>query len=249
MWCYRAPLCCPVTRSCAQLCDPVDCGHPVSFVHGIFQERILDRVAISSSRTSSQPKDRTCVSCISSIGRQILYHCTTWDSLIAQMVRICWQCRRPKLYPWVRKTPWRGEWPATSVFLPGEFHGQTMVSQRVGHDWAANTFTFSLPVSHLGSKKKIFFWKRKYKKQIKLIKNNTQSERLKIWLIIPHYKALLKWSHYFYDFWFLFDLLLYMCFFVMTLKRNFGVWNHTNYFYSFSHKLLTNLWLITSMQR
>ena len=26
--------------------------------------------------------------------------------------------------PWVRKIPWRGEWHPTSVFLPGEFHGQ-----------------------------------------------------------------------------------------------------------------------------
>ena len=94
------------TQSCVQLCDPIDCSHPASFVHGIFQERILDRVAISSSRRSSQPKDRTCVSCISWIGRQVLYHCTTSDSLVAQMVRICWQRRRPKLYPWVRKTPW-----------------------------------------------------------------------------------------------------------------------------------------------
>ena len=26
--------------------------------------------------------------------------------------------------PWVRKIPWRREWQSTSVFLPGEFHGQ-----------------------------------------------------------------------------------------------------------------------------
>ena len=44
-----------------------------------------------------------CVSCISWIGRQIPYHRTTWDSLVAQMARICWQCRRSKLYPWIRK--------------------------------------------------------------------------------------------------------------------------------------------------
>ena len=37
-------------------------------------------VAISSSRGSSWPKDLTQVSCVSGIGRQILYHCTTWGA-------------------------------------------------------------------------------------------------------------------------------------------------------------------------
>ena len=44
---------------------------PSSSVYGIFQARILEWVAISYSRGSSWPKDGTCVSCI---GRQILYH-------------------------------------------------------------------------------------------------------------------------------------------------------------------------------
>ena len=26
--------------------------------------------------------------------------------------------------PWVRKIPWKREWPPTPVFLPGESHGQ-----------------------------------------------------------------------------------------------------------------------------
>ena len=43
-------------------------------VHGIFQAEILEWVAISFSRVSSRPRDRTCVSCISCIGRRILYH-------------------------------------------------------------------------------------------------------------------------------------------------------------------------------
>ena len=38
--------------------------------------------------------------------------------------RICLQYRTPKFDPWVRKIPWRREWPPTSVFLPGELHGQ-----------------------------------------------------------------------------------------------------------------------------
>ena len=53
-----------------------------SSVHRIFQARILEWVAISSSRGSSQPRDWTCVSCVSCIGRQILYHCATWGALL-----------------------------------------------------------------------------------------------------------------------------------------------------------------------
>jgi len=50
-------------------------------VHGIFQARILEWMAISSSRGSSQPRDQTHISCVSCIGRQILYHCITWEAL------------------------------------------------------------------------------------------------------------------------------------------------------------------------
>jgi len=46
-----------VTQSCPTLCDPVDHNPPGSSVHGILQARILEWVAISFSRESSQPKD------------------------------------------------------------------------------------------------------------------------------------------------------------------------------------------------
>ena len=55
---------------------------PASSVHGIFQARILELVAISSSRGSSQPSIWTHVSCISWIGRQVLYHWATWEALL-----------------------------------------------------------------------------------------------------------------------------------------------------------------------
>ena len=51
-----------VTQSCPTLCDPVVCSPPGSSVHGILQARILEWVAISFSRGSSQPRDRTQVS-------------------------------------------------------------------------------------------------------------------------------------------------------------------------------------------
>ena len=53
-----------VTQSCPTLCDPVGCSPPGSSVHGISQARILEWVAISFSRASSQPRDHTQVSCI-----------------------------------------------------------------------------------------------------------------------------------------------------------------------------------------
>ena len=48
-----------------------------SSVHGISQARTLEWVAISFSRGSSWPRDETCVSCI---GRQILYHWATREA-------------------------------------------------------------------------------------------------------------------------------------------------------------------------
>ena len=44
--------------------QPMDCSLPGSSVHGILQARILEWVAIPFSRGSSQPRDRTQVSCI-----------------------------------------------------------------------------------------------------------------------------------------------------------------------------------------
>ena len=54
------------------ICNPMDCSPPGSSVHGIPQERILERVAISFSWGSSQPKDRMPNSCVSCIGRGFL---------------------------------------------------------------------------------------------------------------------------------------------------------------------------------
>ena len=59
MTCY----CCLVTKSCLTLCDPLDCSPPGSSVHGVLQVRILEFIAISFSRGSSQAMDQTWVSC------------------------------------------------------------------------------------------------------------------------------------------------------------------------------------------
>ena len=56
------------------LCDPMDGSPPGSSVHGILQARILEWVALPSSRGSSQPRDETWVFYFSFIGRRVLYH-------------------------------------------------------------------------------------------------------------------------------------------------------------------------------
>ena len=70
-----------VCSACQTLCSPLDCSLPRSSVHGIFQARILEWAVTSSSRGSSQPKDRTWSSCISCTGRWILYCWATWEAL------------------------------------------------------------------------------------------------------------------------------------------------------------------------
>ena len=69
---------CSVIESCLTLCDPMDCSPPSSSVYEISQGRILEWVVIYFSRGSSWPRNWTCISCI---GRQILYHWATSEAL------------------------------------------------------------------------------------------------------------------------------------------------------------------------
>ena len=74
---------CLHAQLCPTLCDPKDYGPPGSSVRGISQARMLEQVAFHFSRKSSQPGIRTCISCI---GRWILYHQTTWEAISHIMV-------------------------------------------------------------------------------------------------------------------------------------------------------------------
>ena len=60
-------------QSCPTLCDSMDHSPPGSSARGILQARILELVAVPSSRASSPPRDQTRVSYIPCIGRQALY--------------------------------------------------------------------------------------------------------------------------------------------------------------------------------
>ena len=61
--------------------DPMDYSPPGSSLHGIFPARILEWVAISSSRGSSWPRDQIRVSWVSCIGGWILDRWATWEAL------------------------------------------------------------------------------------------------------------------------------------------------------------------------
>ena len=67
---------------CLNLCNPRDCSPPGSSVHGILQARILEWVAMPSSRGSSQPRDGTHVSYFSCIGRWVFTTSVMWESLL-----------------------------------------------------------------------------------------------------------------------------------------------------------------------
>ena len=93
-----------VAQSCPTFCDPMDCNllgfsiHGI-LIHGILQARILEWIAISFSRGSSRPRDRTWVSCIG--GRRFNLWATMeanlfvvsssleWDDLNSIVIWIC----------------------------------------------------------------------------------------------------------------------------------------------------------------
>ena len=70
---YKSSLCYATSlQSCLTLCDPIDCRPPGCSVHGILQARIVEWVAMPSSRESAPPRDRTLVSYVSCTGRWVL---------------------------------------------------------------------------------------------------------------------------------------------------------------------------------
>ena len=105
-----------VSQSCLTLCGPIDCSLPCSSIHGIFQARVLEWIAISFSRGPSRPRDRTQVSCI--VGRcftiwttrKVLYyiinlvirHFSTWINpeikKKTQLSKLAWLVKKTNLF-------------------------------------------------------------------------------------------------------------------------------------------------------
>ena len=93
----------------------MDYSLPGSSVHGILQKRILEWVALPSSRGSSRPRDQTCVSYISCTDRQFLYHKSHLERLYTgSFAHGILQRRIPKCvaipfsrgYSWLRDQTW-----------------------------------------------------------------------------------------------------------------------------------------------
>ena len=83
LMCLYAHVCSVMSNSC----DPMEHSLPGFSVHGIFQARTLEWVVISYSREFSPLRYQTYVSCVSCIGRQILYHQSHLGNL--RQVNIC----------------------------------------------------------------------------------------------------------------------------------------------------------------
>ena len=71
---------CVHAQSCPSPFDLMDCSPRGSSVHTIFPKRTLKSVAISSSKGSSQPRNQILISCVSCIGKWILYCWATWGA-------------------------------------------------------------------------------------------------------------------------------------------------------------------------
>ena len=134
-------MCAKSLQSCLTLCNPMDCSPPGSSVHGTLQARILEWIAMPSSRGCSQPKDQT----------QVSLHLPHWQvssvplaapektSLVAQMIKnAMWET-------WVLSLGWEDPleegmathsstpaWRIPRTEEPGGL--QSMGSQRVRHD-------------------------------------------------------------------------------------------------------------------
>ena len=125
-----------VAQSCLTLCDPMDCSLPVSSVHGIFQTRVLEWVAVSFSRGSSWPRDRTQVSHIA--GRRF----TTWASRearkFAQTHVHCLGQELSCVTYYIRVTRWYYRWLEGNHILLRCFHDST---KGLGVQWAGTRWT------------------------------------------------------------------------------------------------------------
>ena len=86
--------------SCSTVCNPVDCSPPGSSVHGISRQEYSCGLPFPPPRESSQPRDRTQTSCVSCIGRWILYLWATWEALVeGEMLLNIRQCMGQPLQP------------------------------------------------------------------------------------------------------------------------------------------------------
>ena len=131
-WAFLICCCCLIIVVSWLFCDPMDYGLPSSSVHGIFQARLLEWLAISFSRGSSWPRDRTWVSCT---GRQIFLPLSYPGSpasmwIIRPSLMRCWRS-------WT--VQWRPTRPArtnTEKRCPFHYRGLECKSRKLRNTWS-----------------------------------------------------------------------------------------------------------------
>ena len=125
---------------CQTLCDPMDCSPPVSSLPGISQARILEWVAISSSRRASQPRDQT-------LYLLCLLHLQA-DSLPPSHLGSCsvWPFNMVLTYSFI--PPWTGEliegqsWFSLSPCPPVSSNSSVHRDDKIGNSrWHTSPFT------------------------------------------------------------------------------------------------------------
>ena len=125
-----------VAQSCQTLCNPMDCSLSGSSVYGIFQARVLEWIAISFSRGSSRPRNRTQVSCIA--GRR-LYHLSHQGSPKRLRVNITIHvnmCSRYSFRQHLLRTMWHlftCRYLLETYFVPGTVLGTKMHKNACSH--------------------------------------------------------------------------------------------------------------------
>ena len=116
--------------------------------------RLVMCLLVTSGTGPARPKRRHSLLILWPLGREL--GLPWW----LRRQRICLQCRRPEFDPWVRKIPLEKDMSTHSSILawkmpwtkePGRL--QSMVSQRVRHDWATNTFFLPMGSSAWNPKK------------------------------------------------------------------------------------------------
>ena len=157
--CEYIHTCCLVAVLCPTLLWPHGLKAPL--VYEISQARILDWVAISFSRESSRPRNRTCVSCID---RQILYHWATREAHIYLLTYnwyiICCTYSEKAVAPHSSTLAWKILWTEE----PGRL--QSMRSVRVRHDWATSLSLFTF-----------LHWRRKWQPTPAFLPGESQGQR------------------------------------------------------------------------
>ena len=111
-----------LNRALFQVTDFSLCPHMI--------ERVRDFSAVSFMRTLISFTETF----TTMINLSLVVLFVLWAFLVTWMVKNSPAMQGSRFDPCVGKIPWRWEWQHTPVFLPEEFHGQTMKSQKVRHD-------------------------------------------------------------------------------------------------------------------